>query len=351
VKEMHINKLSTHIFNRFLGNKRSFCCSPFKILVTPSVLPDELIQRLQMQKFQIDQWKDNEENAMDRNELLQRVQGVDGLLCTLNDRIDKQLLDNAGDKLKIVSTISVGFDHIDINECKKRSVMVGNTPKVLTNATADIAIALMLTTARRIPEAIESVKSGLWGTWKPFTFLPGMEVSNSTVGIIGLGRIGTAFAKRLSGFGCKILYTGPREKRELAQSVGAQFVPFDVLLAESDFVVPHCALNQTTRHLFSSEAFSRMKKSAIFINTTRGGIVDQEALYNALASGQIRAAGLDVTTPEPLPTNNPLLSLPNCVVLPHIGSNTLQTRTAMASLAIDNLINGLLGKPLIERVV
>ena len=180
--------------------------------------------------------------------------------------------------------------------------------------------------------------------------MTGLDVHGSTVGIVGLGRIGVAVARRLAGFNCRILYSGPRPRPELAGPVGAQYVDFATLLAESDFVSIHCPFNDATRNLFGADAFQRMKRSAVLINTSRGGVVDQQALYRALVEGQIAAAGLDVTTPEPLPPDHPLLTLPNCVVLPHIGSASIATRTQMALMAAENLIAGVLGQPLPNAV-
>lgn len=280
-----------------------------------------------------------------RQTLLEWVQGIDGLYCLLTERIDDELLEAAGPSLKVVSTLSVGYDHIDVNACRKRNIAIGNTPGVLTETSADLTVGLLLTTARRIPESINAVRNGEWTTWKP-EWMAGYDVYNSTVGIVGLGRIGAAVARRLRGFNCRILYNSPKPKPEIAEPIGAEFTDFPDLLAESDFISIHTALNPVTHHLFNADAFRKMKRTAILINTSRGGTVDQDALYEALASGEIAGAGLDVTTPEPLPTDHPLLTLPNCVILPHIASATYATRAKMAVLAAKNIIAGVKGEAL-----
>ena len=280
-----------------------------------------------------------------RAALLEWAGGVDGILCMWHDKIDGDVLDAAGTQLKVVSTMSVGYDHIDMAACRKRGINVGNTPGVLTETTAELAMALLLATARRIPEAANAVKAGAWGPWQA-EWMAGRDIHGSTVGLVGLGRIGAALGRMLSGFGCRILYTGPRPKPELADPITARYANLDTLLAESDFVSLHCPLNAETRHLVNRDFLGKMKRSATLINTTRGGVVDQDALYHALHEGVIAAAGLDVTTPEPLPAEHKLLTLANCVILPHIGSASLATRTRMAQMAADNLVAGVTGAPL-----
>lgn len=282
---------------------------------------------------------------MPRELLLQKVADVDGLYCVFKNKINKELLDRAP-KLKVLSTMSVGFDHIDMEECKRRGIKVGNTPGVLTETTADLVVSLLLATARRIPEASETVYNGKWGTdWNPF-WMCGKDVHGATIGIIGMGRIGQSVAKRLAGFDCKILYHGPREKKDL--TVSATFVPkLDDLLQHSDFVVPLCLLNNDTRGMFNAARFKAFKKGAYFINAGRGQLVDQTALIDALRSGHLGAAGLDVTDPEPLPAGHPLLdpSLKDrLLIIPHIGSATLATRHKMADITTANLIAGLEGQ-------
>ncbi|XP_073201835.1 glyoxylate reductase/hydroxypyruvate reductase isoform X1 [Lepidochelys kempii] len=287
----------------------------------------------------IQQWDSDE--PIPRSELLAGVAGKHGLLCVLSDQIDKEVLDAAGSNLKTISTLSVGVDHLALEEIKKRGIRVGYTPDILTDATAELSVALLLATCRRLPESVEEVKNGGWTTWKPL-WMCGYGLSGSTVGIIGLGRIGQAVARRLKPFGVKkFLYTGSRPKPENAVEFQAEFVPLAKLAEESDFVVVTCSLTPDTKGVCNKDFFSRMKKTSVFINTSRGAVVNQEDLYQALVSGQIAAAGLDVTTPEPLPTDHPLLSLKNCVILPHIGSATYATRSAMSVLAANNLLAGL----------
>jgi len=276
--------------------------------------------------------------------LCERVAGCDGLLCLLTDRIDAALLEAAGPGLRVVSQMAVGVDNIDLAACTARGIPVGHTPGVLTEATADLTLALMLATARRLVEAANDVRAGRWRTWDPLGWV-GPDLHGSTVGIIGLGRIGAAVARRLAGFGVTLLYHNPRPS-PLAADLGATWVDFAELLARSDFISLHCPYSAATHHLIDASALAQMKPAAVLINTARGGVVDQTALVEALASGRIAAAGLDVTTPEPLPPHHPLLALPNVVVLPHIGSASLPTRVRMAEMAVENLLAGLAGRAL-----
>ncbi|NXN19086.1 GRHPR reductase, partial [Indicator maculatus] len=257
----------------------------------------------------------------------------------------------AGPSLKVISTMSVGFDHLALDEIKKRGIRVGYTPDVLTDATAELSVALLLAACRRLPEAVEQVKNGGWTTWKPL-WMCGYGLSESTVGIIGLGRIGQAVARRLKPFGVRrFLYSGSRPRPESAAEFGAEYVPLIRLAEESDFVVVTCSLTPATQGMCNRDFFSRMKKTSVFVNTSRGAVVNQEDLHEALAQGQIAAAGLDVTTPEPLPTDHPLLSLKNCVILPHVGSATYATRNTMAVLAANNLLTGLREEPMPYELV
>ena len=284
-----------------------------------------------------------------REEYLMSVKGVDAILCLLSDKIDREILDSAGPQLRVISTLSVGFDHIDVEECRKRNIAIGYTPGILTNATAELTVSLLLTVSRRIKEGIAAVQNGEWGSWKPM-WLCGSGLDGSTVGIVGLGRIGLAVAECLKPFGVSsFLYSG-RSQKSHTGSIDAKFVSFNQLLEKSDFVVVCCAYTPQTAGIFNKDAFLKMKSSAIFINTSRGGIVNQEDLYQALVDREIAGAGLDVTTPEPLPTNSPLLTLANCVIVPHIGSATHNTREAMAQLATDNLLAGLKGEKMPEQL-
>lgn len=271
-----------------------------------------------------------------REQLIQSVRGIDGLLCLLTERIDAELMDAAGPQLKVISSMSVGVDHIDIAEATKRGIPVGNTPGVLTDATADQAFALLLAAARRVTEAERFVRAGKWVTWSP-SLLLGADLVGATLGIIGFGRIGQAVAKRAQGFDMRVIYHSPNAK----PAYGAQPVDLNTLLRESDFVSLHVPLNANTRHLVNAEFLSKMKPNAILVNTTRGGVVDQAALYDALKSKRIFAAALDVTDPEPLPMSSPLLELENCIIVPHLGSASKWTRDQMSLLAAQNLIAGL----------
>ncbi|XP_038060320.1 glyoxylate reductase/hydroxypyruvate reductase-like isoform X2 [Patiria miniata] len=317
----------------------------WKIYVTRRLLPEAL--DLLKEKCDIEIW--DHDNVVPRDELLKRIAGKEGMLCQLTEKINKELLDAAGPSLRVVSSMSVGYDHVELQQLKERNVLLGNTPGVLTDATAELTVALLLTTSRRLVEGTHHVKNGTWGSWKA-TWMCGPGLSGSTVGLVGFGRIGQAIGQRLKPFGVKrFLYCGHTPKPE-APMLPAEFVSQDELLQQSDFVVVCCALTPETRGMFNSAVFKKMKKSAVFINTSRGAVVNQEDLVEALESGTIALAGLDVTTPEPLPVDHPLLKLTNCVVLPHIGSATLETRTAMAMLSAENLLTALEGKPMPAQV-
>ncbi len=311
-----------------------------RVFVTRRI-PREGLARLQ-RDCAVDVWED--ELPPPPAALRERIRGAAGLLCLLTDVVDEHLLQAAGPGLRVISQMAVGVDNIDLAACTRRGIPVGHTPGVLTETTADLAVALLLAAARRLPEAQAAVRAGDWVTWRPL-WLAGHDVHGATVGIVGLGRIGRAVARRLRGFGCSILYTGPRPVPE-AREVDARFVDLEELLAVSDFVTLHCPLTPRTRHLIDERALARMKPTAILVNTSRGAVVDPEALYRALAAGRIAGAALDVTDPEPLPPDHPLLALPNCLVVPHIGSASVATRTRMAVMAAENLLAGLRGEPL-----
>lgn len=280
-----------------------------------------------------------------REEVLDKINGVDGLFWFSHNKVDKELLDKAGPNLKVVATMSAGYDHIDVKEVKSRGIKLGNTPKVLDSAVADIAMALALAVARRMPEGRQKIESNQWETGQPQWML-GQDFQESTVGIVGLGGIGQAIARRVKGFDiARILYTGHSPKSEGA-ALNAEFVSLDELLKQSDFVFLACSLNNETANLINKEALGKMKSNAILVNVSRGGVIDQEALIEALESRKIWGAGLDVMTPEPLPSNHRLLSLSNCVLIPHLGSATLKTRTNMALLTVQNIFAALDGKPL-----
>lgn len=290
-----------------------------------------------------------ESGAMPRRELMAAMRGADGLLCTLVDTVDGELLDVAPN-LRVVSTFSVGLDHIDLAACADRDVLVGHTPDVLTETTADTAFALLLAASRRLREGIDHVRAGLWQEWDPDLLL-GQDVHSTRLGVIGMGRIGSAIARRGVAFGMSIGYWSRHDKPEAENSMGAQRLSLDELLTTSDHVVASCALTPETHHIIDQRALALMKPTATLVNIGRGGLVNTDALVDALRSGSIFAAGLDVTDPEPLPAEHPLLRLANCTVIPHLGSSSIQTRSAMAHLAVDNLSAGLRGVPLIAPVV
>ncbi len=309
-------------------------------------IPDAGLSRVAA-ACELDLW----EGAMppSRDILLQRVRGVEGILATVADRMDGEVMDAAGSQLKVISNYAVGYDNVDVPAARARGIHVGNTPGVLTETTADLAFTLLLASARRVQESISYVRDGHWKTWGPKILL-GADVTGATLGIIGLGRIGQAMARRARGFDMTILACGPHLTQDQAADVGATAVDLDTLLRESDFVSLHVLLNTDTRHLINAETLAKMKPTAILINTTRGPVVDQKALYDAVSRGIIGGAALDVTDPEPMPTDDPLLTLPNVLIVPHVGSATIQTRDKMAVMAAENLIAGVTGKPLPTEV-
>ncbi len=279
-----------------------------------------------------------------RQELLEHVRGVEGLLCLLTDRIDGEVMDAAGPQLKVISNHAVGFDNIDVEAATARGIAVGNTPDILTDATADFTFALMMAAGRRLLEGVRYVREGKWKTWHP-SLLLGVDFRGATLGLIGFGRIGKAMARRAAGFDMRVLYYDPQETQS-DPNIRAQRVEFDTLLAESDFISLHTPLTPETRHLIDAVALSKMKPTAVLVNTSRGPVVDLEALYVALKEHRIFAAALDVTEPEPLPPDSPLLTLDNVVITPHIASASKTTREKMAWMAAQNLIAGLKGEHL-----
>jgi glyoxylate reductase len=276
--------------------------------------------------------------------ILREAVDCDGLLCLLTDPIDAEMI-AAGRKLRVVSQMAVGVDNVDLEAATARRIPVGHTPGVLTEATADMTFALLMTAARRIPEGIEKVRAGQWRTWEPMGLL-GADVWGATLGIVGLGRIGAAVAHRARGFAMRILYHDPVRKPDLEAELGVEHVSLDDLLAQADFVSLHCLLIPETHHLIGERALRRMKPTAILINAARGPVVDTGALVRALREGWIARAALDVTDPEPLPAEHPLANLPNCIVVPHVASATIASRNRMATMAAENLLAGLRGERL-----
>jgi glyoxylate reductase len=280
-----------------------------------------------------------------REVILDRVAPVEGILSLLTDRIDAEVMDRAP-RLKVVSNMAVGFNNIEVAEATRRGIAVGHTPNVLTEATADMAFCLLIAAARSLVESNRYILEGRWRTWEPLGHI-GQDLVGKTLGVVGMGRIGQTLARRCHrGWDMRILYSDMRSVPAADETLGARRVDLDTLLAESDFVSVHTDLNEQTKGLFDAAAFRKMKRSAVFVNTARGPIVVQKDLVEALQKGVIFAAGLDVTDPEPIAPDDPLMKLPNAVVAPHIASATIATRTAMAEIAADNLLAGLRGEPL-----
>jgi len=284
-----------------------------------------------------------------REVLLEKTAGVTGILATLNDPIDAELIE-AAPQLRVISNFAVGYNNIDIDAATRLGIPVGNTPEVLTDATADMAFCLMIAASRRLIEGDHYIRDRKWRTWEPLGHI-GQDLLGRTIGIMGMGRIGCALAKRChGGWGMRVLYTDVARNEASETELEAQKVDLDTLLAESDFVSVHTVLDDNTRGLFNTETFRKMKPTAVFVNTARGPIHNQQDLYQALATGEIFAAGLDVTDPEPMSPDDPLLTLPNAVIAPHIASATTSSRNAMAEIAADNLLAGLAGELLRSQV-
>ncbi len=276
--------------------------------------------------------------------LREGVRDKEGLLCLLTDRIDAELMDSAPG-LRVISQCAVGYDNVDVAAAAARGIAVGNTPGVLTETTADFAFALLMAAGRRVVEGMDYVRAGRWRTWG-LTVLLGQDIHGATLGIVGMGRIGAAVARRARGFDMRLLYHDQVRRAALEVELGMTFVTLEELLEESDFVTLHVNLTPETVGLIGAAELSRMKRTAVLVNTSRGPVVDPEALYHALRDGEIAAAALDVTDPEPLPADHPLLALPNLIVAPHIASASAATRQRMALMAVENLEAGLAGRPL-----
>jgi len=307
------------------------------------VIPDEGLRQIQ-DSMDATVWQD--ELPPPRDVLLKSIEGADGVLTLLTDKVDEEFLDRAGPDLKVVSNFAVGFDNIDVAACTARQIPVGNTPGVLTETTADLAWALLMAAARRLPEGDRYVRGGKWKTWGPM-LLMGPDIHGATLGIVGLGRIGQAVARRAQGFGMTILYHDlARANPAVEAELGATYMPLEELLPKADFVSLHVNLSPQTQGLINAERLRWMKSTAILVNTSRGPVVDSMALVDALQGGVIAAAGLDVTDPEPLPVDHPLVGLENCLVVPHIASASRATRGKMASMAAANLLAGVRGERL-----
>jgi len=281
--------------------------------------------------------------------LLEKIQKVDGLVCMLTDPVDRRII-NQGKNLKVISQVAVGVDNIDLEAAAAQNIPVGHTPDLLTEATADLAFALILAAARRLVEAVDYAREGHWKTWE-LTNLLGEDVYKSTLGIIGMGRIGQAVAKRAQGFNMRLHYYSRTRVSDVENNLGAAYLPLDELLQAADIVSLHVPLNDETRGLISAEQFKLMKEDAILVNTARGEVVDTKDLVFALKNNLIGHAALDVTDPEPLPSSHELYKLPNAIITPHIGSATRAARNDIAMLAVENLIAGLEERELPAAVV
>ena len=310
-----------------------------KVYVTRD-LPADILHPLH-DRYEVDVW--DEDRPVPREMLVQSVANTDGLLCMLTDQIDAELLDGVSN-LRILSQMAVGVDNIDVAECARRGISIGHTPGVLTETVADTAFALLAAVVRRLPEGERSVRAGEWGPWSPFR-LTGGDLHGTTIGILGMGRVGQAIARRAAGFGMSVIYASPRA----VDGVRAQRLPLHEMLSAADQVVVCASLTEESRGVIGADELAAMKPTSYLINVARGPLVDTDALVEALDTGAIAGAGLDVTDPEPLPADHPLLGFRNCLVVPHIGSASVPTRTAMATMAVENLIAGLEGRPMPAR--
>lgn len=315
-------------------------------VVVTRVPSDESVIHRMAEVAEVVMWP--HDRAVDRAFLLEQSENAVGIYSMLTDRIDEELLRSAP-RLRVVSNMAVGVDNIDLEACRDAGVVVGHTPGVLTDTTADTAWALILASSRRIAEGRDMVATGDWGPWSPTTLL-GHDVSGTRLGIVGMGRIGEAIADRAIGFRMDVVYSSRSPKPEVEQRINATRLPLDQLLATSDHVVLAVPLSDATYHLIGERELAMMKATGNLVNVARGSVVDTDALVSALTGGTIRCAGLDVTDPEPLPGDHPLATLPNCLVIPHMGSSTWRARNAMANLAADNLIAGVLGNQLPHEV-
>ncbi|WP_409302504.1 2-hydroxyacid dehydrogenase [Peribacillus sp. SCS-155] len=296
-------------------------------------LPAQIVKKLET-NFRVKMWE-SEDEPIPREVLMQEAKEAAGLLTMLSEKIDAAVMDEAKN-LRVIANLAVGFDNIDIDAATNRDIFVCNTPDVLTETTADLTFALMMAAARRIVEAADIVKNGEWKSWSPL-LLAGHDIHHKKIGIVGMGKIGTSVAKRAKGFDMEILYHN-RSRNPMAEELyGARYCSFEELISTSDFIVCLAPLTPETTKMFNKQSFMKMKTTAVFVNASRGPVVDEAALHNALISGEIAAAGLDVFEQEPIDAGHPLLSLKNVVALPHIASSSIDTRTAMMNLCIENI--------------
>lgn len=295
-----------------------------------------------------DTWVWEEDRPIPRDLLLEKIAPAEGIFTMIPDQINQELL-AAAPKLRVVSTMAVGVDNIDVKACTARGIPVGYTPGIVTEATADMAFALILALSRRIVEAAALVREGNWKLWSP-TLMISNDVFGKTLGIFGMGRIGQAVARRARGFAMPVIYHNRKPNPAAEQELGAQYRSFDDLLAQADILVVNAPMTPETKHIFNKASFAKMKRSAFFVNVARGGLVDQKGLYAALEQGLIRGAALDVTDPEPIPLDEPIRTHPKCLIVPHIGTSTHETRAKMTEITVDNLLLGLGGKPLLHCI-
>lgn len=330
-------KLPASILNKLKGRP--------KVLVTHTDVPQEALDILN-QKCKVTVV---ESFPPSRSEILEKCKGMDAFLWAGHEALNAEVLDAAGPQLKAISTMSAGYDFVDLQEIKKRKIPFGNTPEVLSVAVAELAIGLMISACRRFHEGRRAIETSTWNN-QSLKWMLGREIRDATVGFFGFGHIAQTIADRLEGFDIgKIIYH-TRKVSPDAEDYKAKHVTFDELLQESDIIFIAAPLTESTKEKFNEAAFNKMSSTAVLVNIGRGQIVDQKALYNALKSNKIFAAGLDVMTPEPLPADDPLLSLPNCVLVPHLGSATARTRGDMGTIAAHNVLQGLAGEPMFAPV-
>ncbi|NLT41108.1 MAG: D-glycerate dehydrogenase [Anaerolineae bacterium] len=304
-------------------------------------IPDRGLEKV-LEFCDAEVWED--ELPPSREVLIEKTRDCEGLLSLLTDKIDGEFLDQCP-KLRVVANYAVGFDNINVDDCTARGVAVGNTPGVLTDTTADFAFTLLMSAARRVVEGMDYVRAGRWKTWGPMLLL-GRDIYGATLGLLGLGRIGSAMAERAKGFNMRVLYYDPYRREDLEKELNLEYVDLDTLFEQADFLSVHVPLTPETNGMVNAARFKQMKKTAILVNSARGPIVNTNDLYEALRDGEIAYAGVDVTDPEPIQTDHPILKLSNFVVCPHIASASIETRGRMAEIAADNLIAGLKGEAL-----
>jgi len=317
------------------------------MLLKPSVFVTRQIDPVALDKLakiaNVEVW--NSDSPPPREILMEKLRTVNGIITLLTDSIDEEIISSASHDLRVISQMAVGYDNINIQMATRRKIPVGNTPGVLTETTADFTWALLMAIARRVPEGDREVHQGIWRPWGP-NVLTGQDVFGSSLGIVGFGRIGQAVARRAIGFQMKVRYFDVQRYPELETELNVQYASLSTLLSQSDFVTLHINLNPSSHHLIGREELGIMKPTAYLINTARGGIVDSEALYDALKFRQIAGAAIDVFETEPIPAHHPILELDNLIITPHIASASKQTRARMAMIAVNNVIAGINGEHL-----